>query len=151
MIKQLLLITLVFITLAVHGQTTDQHYIKFLHVGERILPVHTLNISFETGEIPTDSIEIINDTLQVISYVTDEKSFNTISEYLHDANFRLSSRPGRLEFGTFKIIRDGRYYYLPDASVTGYFKNLIRFLKKKNCDPILIKTIIDNYPWIFNP
>jgi hypothetical protein len=151
MIKQLLLITIVFLTLSVHGQTTDQHYIKFLHVGEQILPVHTLNISFGTGDVPRDSIEIINDTLQVISYVTDEKSFKAIADYVSDANFHLTGKPGRLEFGTFKIIRDGKYYYLPDVSVTGYFKKMIRVLKKKNSDPMLISTIVDNYPWIFNP
>jgi len=151
MIKQLLLISIVFFALSVHGQTTDQHYIKFLHVGEHILPVHTLNISFETGDVPRDSVEIINDTLQVISYVTDEKSFNAIADYIHDANFHLSSNPGRLEFGTFKVIKDGKYYYIPDVSVTGYFKKMILFLKKKNSDPMLISAIVDNYPWIFNP
>ncbi|BAU53603.1 hypothetical protein [Mucilaginibacter gotjawali] len=151
MIKQLLLITLVFLTLNVHGQTTDQHYIKFLHVGERILPVHTLNISTGTGEVPRDSVEIINDTLQVISYVTDEKSFNILADYIHDAHFHLSSRPGRLEFGTFKVIKDGKYYYLPDVSATDYFKKMIRLLKKKDTDPMLINAIIDNYQWIFNP
>lgn len=151
MIKHFLLITIVFLTISVHGQTTDQHYIKFLHVGEHILPVHTLNISYGTGEVPRDSVEIINDTLQVISYVTDEKSFKTIAEYVHDANFHLSSNPGKLEFGTFKIVRDGKYYYLPDVSVTDYFKKMIRFLKKNNSDPMLISAIVDNYPWIFNP
>lgn len=151
MIKQLLLITIVFLTLSVNGQTTDQHYIKFLHVGERILPVHTLNISIGTDVVPRDSVEIINDTLQVISYVTDKKSFNAIADYVHDAKFHLSNKPGRLEFGTFKVIKDGKYYYLPDVSVTGYFKKMIVFLKKKNSDPMLISAIVDNYPWIFNP
>ncbi|WP_295676067.1 hypothetical protein [uncultured Mucilaginibacter sp.] len=151
MIKQLLLIAFVFLTLSVHGQTTDPHYIKFLHVGERILNVHTLNISYGTGEVPRDSVEIINDTLQVISCVTDEKSFNTIADYIHDAKFHLSNKPGRLEFGTFKVIKDGRYFYLPDVSVTSYFKKMILFLKKKNSDPMLISAIVDNYPWIFNP
>jgi hypothetical protein len=151
MIKKLLLITLVFFSLRVSAQTKNQPYIKFLHVGERILPVHTLNIVFSPGDVPTDPIEIINDTLEVISYVTDERSFNNVAEYIHKANFHLSSNPGKLEFGTFKVIRDGTYYYLPDESVTKYFKNMIRFLKNKEADPTLIKTIINNYPWIFNP
>jgi len=151
MVKQLLSITLILLTFSVRAQTADQHYIKFLHVGEKILPVHTLNISFGDADVPRDSLEIINDTLQVISYVTNEKSFRIIADYIHDANFHLSGSPGKLEFGTFKIIRDGKYYYLPDVSVTRYFKKMVKYLKKNNSDPLLISAIVDNYPWIFNP
>jgi len=151
MIKKLLLIPILFLTLIARGQNADQHYIKFLHVGERILPVHTLNISFGYDDVPRDSVEIINDTLRVVSIVTDSVSYNTISDYVHHAKFRLSKSAGKLEFGTFKIIRDGKYYYVPDVSCTDYFKKLVKRLQKSHADPLLIKAIMDNYTWIFTP
>jgi len=56
-----------------------------------------------------------------------------------------------LSFGTFKIIIDGKYYYLPGLSCTAYFKNMVIDLKKRKGDQQVIQAIIDNYPWIFNP
>ena len=149
--KWFLLIIIVFLTFRVHAQNIVIHYIKFLHVGEKILPVHTLNISYEQGIIPTDSTEVINDTLRVINVVTDEPSYKTLVDYLKNTNFKFSKHPGKLEFGTFKIIRDGRYFYLPDFSSPQYFKNMVKYLEKKKADPALVTSIVVNYPWIYNP
>ena len=149
--KRFLLIIVIFLSARVYAQNTIIHYTKFLHVGERILPVHTLNISYENGVIPTDSTEIINDTLSVVNIVTDEPSYKTLVDYLKNTNFKFSKHPGKLEFGTFKVIRDGRYFYLPDFSSPAYFKNMVKYLKKKKADANLIASITANYPWIYNP
>jgi len=71
--------------------------------------------------------------------------------YIKTANFKLGTSAGRLYFGTFKVIAEGKYFYLPGNSVTAYFKKLVTYLKKKKSDPELIQAIVDNYPWIFNP
>lgn len=149
--NRLLLIVLLFITLNGFGQDKAVHFIKFLHVGEKIQPVYTLNISYQNGEIPKDSAEIVSDTSHVVSILTDVTTFNTIANYIKEANFHLSPNPGKLYFGTFKIMVDGSRYYLPDLSCTAYFKKLVKVLKKAGNDPEAIKQIVDNYPWIFNP
>jgi hypothetical protein len=149
--KMLPLFIATFMAFTALGQGAAFHYIKFLHVGERIMPVHTLNITSGDGVAPTDSTEIINDTLKVISVATDEASFKILDNYVKNANFRIVMNRGLLNFGTFKIIRDGNRFYLPDFSVTKYFKKMVATLKSKKADPALIQAIEDNYPWIFNP
>ncbi len=148
--KPLLFIAVILLTINVYAQNNGLHYIKIMHIGEQIMPVHPLNISFGDGTVPRDSAEMINDTLQVISVVTDEKSFEAVNYYLDHANFRLKPS-ARLDFGTFKIITDEKRFYLPDISVTPFFKKMITYLKNKQADPQLVSAIIDNYPWIFNP
>jgi hypothetical protein len=133
------------------GQNTGMHYIKFWHVGEQLLPVHTLNISYQDSVIPLNKDEAVLDSLPKRSVVTDEGSFKIISRYIGKNNFHLAGDPGVLSFGTFKIIIDGKYYYLPGLSCTAYFKNMVLDLKKRKGDQQLIRAIIDNYPWIFNP
>jgi len=126
------------------------HYIKFLHVGEQIMPVHNLGISVGDGALPKDSAEMVNDSLQLISVVTDEKSFEAVNSYIEHADFKIK-RSSKLEFGTFKIIDDGKRFYLPGVSVTSYFKKMVKYLSKEKADPQLIAAITNNYPWIFNP
>lgn len=145
------MIIILFLAIGGRGQNTVTHYIKFFHVGEKILPVHTLNISYVDGDVPRDSDEVILDTLHSVSILTDEATYNSILEYIKKTNFHFSKSPGALSFGTFKIVGDGKYYYLPDLSCTDYFKKLVVYLKKKKSDPQAIQGIIDNYPWIFNP
>ena len=150
--KSFLLIIACFLTTTVWAQDNNFHYIKLLHVGEHIMPVHTLNISTGDGHIRQDSAELLNDTLKAVFISTDEKSYKALSYYLYDANFKI--RPmfaGKVEFGTFKIIEDGKRYYVPDVSVTKYFKKMVDYLKKKKVDPVLVQAIMDNYPWVFNP
>ena len=150
--KKLLLIALLF--LAIHSYGQDQsalHYIKFFHIGEKIMPVHMLAITYQQGEVKKDSAEMVIDTLPMRPVVTDEKSYWLVSRYLKKAGFKLGKRAGKLEFGTFKIIEDGKYFFLPDYSVTDYFKKMVMYLKKSNADPALVHAIIDNYPWVFNP
>lgn|GEM_PF-2038296 len=152
MIKNFLFIAACCLTLTVSAQDNSFHYIKLLHVGEHIMPVRTLNISTGDGHIRQDSAEMLNDTLRAVFISTDEKSYKALSYYLYDANFKI--RPmynGKVEFGTFKIIEDGKRYYVPDVSVTKYFKKMVDYLKKKKADPLLVQAIIDNYPWVFNP
>jgi hypothetical protein len=149
--KPLLLITILFSALISYGQNTGLHYIKFWHVGEKIMSVHTLNISFQDGDIPKDSDQILLDTLNNRYIVTDKETYSIISKYLNKTNIQLARDPGILSFGTFKIIEDGNYYYLPGLSCTSYFKNLVQYLKKKKRDPQVTQAIIENYPWIFNP
>ncbi|HEY8783699.1 MAG TPA: hypothetical protein VIM16_18875 [Mucilaginibacter sp.] len=149
--KQILLIIILFLALYSYGQNAELHYVKFLHVGENIQPVRTLNITYQEGNVPRDAVEAVADTLRAKSVVTDEKSFNAVVRYIKKTNFKLGRDAGKLYFGTFKIIEDGKYYYLPGMSITVYFKNLVLYLKKKKCDPQLISAIVDNYPWIFNP
>jgi len=147
----LLIITIIFSAINSYGQNSGLHYIKFLHVGEKIQSVYTLNISYQNGDIPRDSDEIVSDTLHIKSIGTNEKSYKTISNYIKKTNFKFGRDAGKLYFGTFKIIEDRKYYYLPGNSATDYFKSLILYLKRKNCDPEVISAIIENYPWIFNP
>jgi hypothetical protein len=147
----LLLVIILFFSLNGYGQNTRLHYIKFIHVGEKLLPVHTLTVSFEDGDIPKDSVEVLLDTLSVNNVTTDEDAFYTLLHYVKSANFQLGKAAGILDFGTFKIIHDGTYFYLPGNSVTRYFKKMVLLLKRKKSDPRLIQAIIDNYPWIFNP
>lgn len=140
------------IAINVQAQDGEFHYVKLLHVGEHIMPVRTLNISTGEGHIRQDSAELLNDTLKAVFVSTDEKSYKALSYYLYDANFKI--RPintGKVEFGTFKIIEDGKRYYVPDVSVTKYFKKMIDYLKKRKADPQMVQAIIDNYPWVFNP
>ena len=146
-----LITSILFLALITHGQTPALHYIKFFHIGENLLPVHTLNISFEDGEVPKDSDEVVIDTLPAKSIVTDEKSYNDVLTYVKKTNFQIGKDAGKLYFGTFKIITAEKYYYLPGNSVTAYFKKLVLYLKKNKSDPNVIQAIIDNYPWIFNP
>ncbi|MFI5138168.1 MAG: hypothetical protein ACHQIM_10090 [Sphingobacteriales bacterium] len=147
----ILSITMLLLTLNSYGQNTGIHYIKFWHVGEQLLPVHTLSISYQDSIIPINKDEAVLDSLPKISVVTDEGSFKIISGYIGKNNFRLAGDPGVLSFGTFKIIIDGKYYYLPGLSCTAYFKNMVHDLKKRKGDQQVIQAIIDNYPWIFNP
>jgi hypothetical protein len=147
----LLFIVVVFLSISAYGQAPRQHYIKFLHVGEKIQPVNTINISYQDVTIPRDSIEQAIDSLPVKSIVTDRESYNAVRSYIKKATFKMGRSPGQLYFGTFKITDEGKYFYLPGNSVTAYFKNMVLYLKKKKSDPQLIHTIIDNYPWIFNP
>jgi hypothetical protein len=149
--KPLLLITILFLALYGYGQNSGLHYIKFLHVGEKIEPVYTINISYQDVAVPKDSVERVIDSLPAKSIVTDEKSYNTVLAYIKRTNFKLGKNAGKLYFGTFKIIAEGRYFYLPGNSVTAYFQNMVLDLKKKQTDPQVIHTIVDNYPWIFNP
>jgi hypothetical protein len=149
--KPLLSILLIFFAINTFAQNTVTHYIKFFHVGEKILPVHTLNISYIDGYVPRDTDEVILDTLRSVSILTDEATYNSILAYIQKTNFHFSKTPGQLSFGTFKILGEGKYYYLPDLSCTDYFKKLVVYLKKKKSDPQAIQGIIDNYPWIFNP
>jgi hypothetical protein len=148
----LLLLFAALFTVNAQAQNGEFHYIKLLHVGEHIMPVRTLNISVGDGHIRQDSAEMLNDTLKAVFVNTDEKSYKALSYYLYDANFKI--RPmsaGKVEFGTFKIIEDGKRYYVPDVSVTKYFKKMVEYLKKKKADPQLVQAIIDNYQWVFNP
>ncbi len=147
----LLLVIVFFCAMNSYGQNTTLHYIKFFHIGENLVPVPTLNISFEDGEVPKDSDERVIDTLPAKSIVTDERSYNNVLSYIKKTNFQIGKDAGKLYFGTFKIIAAENYYYLPGNSVTVYFKNMARYLKKNKSDPQLIQAIIDNYPWIFNP
>jgi len=149
--KPLLFIITLFLAIGVHAQNTALHYIKFLHVGEQIMPVHPLNITYGDGVAPRDSAEMINDTLQVISITTDQKSFEELSSYVSRSNFRIRRTGHKIEFGTFKIISDGKRFYLPDLSVTNFFKKMVKHLKSEHADPQLISAIVGNYPWIFNP
>ena len=151
MLKSFLLIIVLFFTLNSYGQNTVFHYIRFFHVGEKIQPVNTLNISYQNGRIHRDSDEKVIDTLPMKSVVTDEKSYDDVLSYIKTANFKLGQSAGKLYFGTFKVIAEGKYFYLPGNSVTSYFKKLVTYLKKKKSDPELIQAIVDNYPWIFNP
>jgi len=146
-----LITAILFLALIAHGQTPTPHYIKFFHIGENLVPVHTLNISFEDGEVPKDSDERVIDTLPPKSIVTDERSYNNVLTYVKKTNFQIGKDAGKLYFGTFKIIAAEKYYYLPGSSVTAYFKKMVLYLKKNKSDPQLIQAIIDNYPWIFNP
>jgi len=140
------------LTVNVYAQDGSFHYIKFLHVGERIMPVRTLNISTGDGRIRQDSVEALNDTLKAVFISTDPKSYKTLSDYLYGVNFKIRpAASGKVEFGTFKIIEDGKRFYVPDVSVTKFFKKMLEYLKKRNADPQLIQTITDNYPWVFNP
>jgi hypothetical protein len=141
-----------FLTINVYAQDGSFHYIKLLQVGERIMSVRTLNISTGDGRIRQDSVEALNDTLKAIFVSTDQKSYKLLSDYLYGANFKI--RPaitGKVEFGTFKVVEDGKRFYVPDVSVTKFFKKMVAELKKKNADPQLIQAITDNYPWVFNP
>jgi hypothetical protein len=140
-----------FLSLTVRAQDTGFHYIKLVHVGERIMPVRTLNISTGEGRIRQDSVEALNDTLKAVFVSTDPKSYKALSDYLYEANFKIRPARGKVEFGTFKIIEDGKRYYVPDLSATRYFLKMVKYLKKKKADPQLIQTITDNYPWVFNP
>ena len=134
-----------------HAQDGSFHYIKLLHVGEQIMPVRTLNISTGDGHIRQDSAEVLNDTLRAVFVSTDEKSYKALSYYLYDANFKIRAAGSKVEFGTFKIIEDGKRYYVPDVSITKYLKTMVAYLKKKKADPQLVQAIIDNYQWVFNP
>ena len=148
----LLTVIAAFLTINVYAQDGGFHYIKLLHVGEQIMPVHALNISTGDGSIRQDSVEALNDTLKAVFISTDQKSYKILSDYLYEANFKIRAvTTGKVEFGTFKIIEDGKRFYVPDVGVTKFFKQMVAFLKKKNADPQLIQTITDNYPWVFNP
>jgi hypothetical protein len=149
--KCLLLITVLFLTLNSYGQNSTIHYIKFLHVGEKIQPVYNLSITYQDENIPRDSVEALTDTSHAKSLITDKKSFNVVFNYIKKTNFKFGRSPGKLNFGTFKVIEDGKYYYLSDYSCTDYFKNLVLDLKRKKSDPEVIRAIVENYPWIFNP
>lgn len=146
-----LLLLAVFTVCFANAQDTAFHYVKLVHVGEHIMPVRTLNISVGNGTIQQDSVEALNDTLQSVFVSTDIKSYKILSNYLDNARFRIKPAGGRIEFGTFKIIADGKRYYVPDISITPYLKKMIAYLKKKNADAQLVQSIIDNYPWVFNP
>jgi len=147
----LLLIVVLFISISVYGQGPRPHYIKFLHVGEKIQPVNTINISYQDIVIPRDSIERVIDSLPAKSIITDQESYNAVLSYINRTTFKMGKSAGQLYFGTFKITDEGKYFYLPGNSVTAYFKNMVLYLKKKKSDPHLISAIVDNYPWIFNP
>ena len=149
--KSTFFIFLFFVSIHAFGQKTDFHYVKFVHVGEQLLPVHALNVSYGEGDVPSDSAELVNDTLPVISIVTDKESYEYLQIYLKYTDYKLAKDPGALGFGTFKMISDNNRYYIPGPSVTPYFRKMVKYLKKKKADPQLIQTIIDNYPWIFNP
>jgi hypothetical protein len=148
-----LLIVLLLLASNGFGQSSGQHFIKFFHVGQQIQPVYTLNISPSNAGVPKDPDERVIDTLPAKSIVTDEKSYNNILSYIKHTNFRLGTKEsaGKLYFGTFKVIYEGKYFYLPGNSVTKYFKDMVTYLKKKESDPNLTREIVDNYPWIFNP
>jgi hypothetical protein len=148
-----LFIALLVISLNSFGQKSEQRFIKFFHVGEQIQPVYTLNISYSNAGVPKDPDERVLDTLPAKSIVTDEKSYDAVLSYIKHTNFKLgpSENAGKLYFGTFKVIYEGRYFYLPGNSVTKYFKDMVAYLKKKKTDPNLTQEIVDNYPWIFNP
>jgi hypothetical protein len=140
------------IAINTYAQDGSFHYIKLLHVGEHIMPVRTLNILTGDGRVGQDSVEVLNDTLRAVFVTTDAKSFKTLSDYLYESNFKIRSMSGgKVEFGTFKIIEDHKRYYVPDISITKYFKKMVEYLKKKKADPQLVQAIIDNYPWVFNP
>jgi len=147
----ILSIIILLLALNSYGQNAGMHYIKFWHVGEQILPVHTIYIRYQDGVAPLDKDEVVLDSLPDKAILTDEGSFKIISRYIGKNNFQLASDPGMLSFGTFKIIIDGKYYYLPGLSCTAYFKNMVIDLKKRKGDQQVIQAIIDNYPWIFNP
>jgi hypothetical protein len=149
--KPLLLFIALLLTLHTYGQNGNFHYIKFVHVGEQIMPVHTLNISTGDGIVPPDSAEMLIDTLKVISIAADAQSYKALSAYLYWANFRMRPVPEKIDFGTFKIIEDGKRFYVPDVSVTKFFEKMVAYLKKKKADPQLIQAIKDNYTWIFYP
>src|SRR5580698_3007167 len=146
--KPLLILTILFLAINTFGQTGSFHYIKFLHVGEQVMPVHPLNVIVGNGTAPTDPAEQLTDTAKTKSITTDEKSYGFLEDYIKDAGFKIVSTSGRLDFGTFKIIDDGARFYVPDVSVTDYLKKMIRYLKKKKADPQLIQAIWNNYPWI---
>jgi hypothetical protein len=148
--KQILLIIILFLTLHSYGQTPELHYIKFLHVGEKVEPVYTLNISFQNGNIPKDKDEAVLDTLHIRSIVTDEKSYYTILSYIKKTNFKYFRTTPRLDFGTLKIIDDGKYFYLPSYNTAIYLKNLVVYLKRKKSDIQVINAITENYPLVFN-
>lgn len=142
----------VFLSAGSFAQDDGFHYVKLLQVGEHIMQVRTLNISTGEGKIRQDSVEVLNDTLKAVFVSTDAKSYQALSDYLYDANFKI--RPmsrGKVEFGTFKIIEDGKRFYVPDVGVTKFFKKMVEYLKKKKADQQLVQSIIDNYPWVFNP
>jgi len=149
--KSAFFIFLFFVSSHAFGQNAEFHYVKFIHVGEQLLPVHALNVSCGNGDVPSDSAELVNDTLQSVSIVTDKDSYESLQSYLKYTDYKLAKDPGALGFGTFKMISDNNRYYIPGPSVTPYFKKMVKYLKKKKADPQLIQTIIDNYPWIFNP
>src|SRR2546430_17281421 len=100
--KQLLALIIVFLALTGYGQNAGVHYIKFLHVGENMQPVRTLNITDQQKDVPRDPVEAVTDTLRSKLLVTDEKSFNTVLKYIKKTNFKLGVYPGELYFCTFK-------------------------------------------------
>lgn len=148
----LLVLSAILVSPSLFAQDNDFHYVKLLQVGEHIMQVRTLNISTGEGRIRQDSVEVLNDTLKAVFVSTDAKSYKALSDYLYDANFKI--RPmsrGKVEFGTFKIIEDGKRFYVPDVGVTKFFKQMVEYLKKRKADPQLVQAITDNYPWVFNP
>jgi hypothetical protein len=146
-----LFLLIIFASLHAFSQNNSFHYIKFLHVGERIMRVPALNISTGNGEVPIDSAEVLNDTIPSVSVVTDQKSYGYLRSFLKYSSYKLVKNPGVLEFGTLKVISDNNRYFISGSSAVGYFKKMIKYLKSKKADPGLIQAIINNYPWVFNP
>jgi hypothetical protein len=139
--KTALFVLVFFAAIHAYAQDTTFHYIKFLHVGERIMP----------GDVPLDSAELLNDTIPSVSIITDRQSYQTLRTFMKYSDYHLVRNPGMLEFGTLKMISDNNWYFIPGSSVSPYFKKMVKYLKKNKADPQLIQAIIDNYPWVFNP
>jgi hypothetical protein len=149
--KAFFLITALFLAIATTYGQTATHYVKFFHVGEKVMPVNTLNITYQDGDVPRDPAQKVIDTLKSRQITTDERTYDILLSYVKHSNYKLGTSPGKLNFGTFKIIFEGSRYYVPGRSCTAYFKDMVAYLKKRKCDPEAIQGITDNYPWIFNP
>jgi hypothetical protein len=143
--KFILLAVAFFIAVNSFAQNTEIHYIKFFHVGEQIDPVPTLNITFREGAVPKDKYEAVLDTTAAKTIVTDEKSYNAVLNYINSTHLPYEKTGLNLSFGTFKIINDGKYFYLPSSYSATYLKNLVAYLKKKKADEPLIDGIAANY------
>lgn len=137
----LLLMMLLTTTISAKAQQTS--YLRFRHIGDETKPVGTLTICIKETVAPLDSG--LNSQFGK-TVITDKFTYRNIKRFINVSKKVIYNKK-ELSFrnGTFQIlIQDKPYGYLNYDKSNSFFRNLIQYLKEKECDKKVID-LLDAY------
>ncbi|WP_345209960.1 hypothetical protein [Mucilaginibacter gynuensis] len=110
-------------------------YILFEHIGTEEKPIPPRYISTKRLDISLSKKEIWFQSM----IVTDERSYITLKKFMDESKLFDPKIQPHMEYGTFKVIKEGKLLYLNGVNSRKFFKEAIDYLTLKKCDINLIK------------
>jgi hypothetical protein len=134
-----ILLSLLFLTMAIHGYSEPIHFIKFIYQGDETKPIGTVEISVEKVIKPMDHP---GDLYSGRGRKTDIYTFVCIRNYIKTSKF-VSVQLNIHSAYYYKIVdSDGLVYYTYDHNVYKFFEGLKALIIEKNLD----KNVLTAFP-----